>query len=149
MAYCAKKNVSDILLNRDDFGGAEGPTRNMDMDTHGAMDQPHRREDTCAAQMGRILGDVSNNDGKIVADVQVDADPTRSIVASTLRYADGNFPDWADTIRRVSIGVVLMVQTRAVNIQGRIHFLHLAQGDKYTRSPAWQTHLYDNGAPQL
>ena len=143
----AKKNVSDILLGRDEFGGSESSTRNMDAD--GAANQLIRCEDTCAIQMGRMWGGVSINDGRIVADVQVGPDLTRSIVASRLKYDEENYTDWADTLRRVSIGVVLMAQTRAVNIQDQIHFLHLAQGDKYMRAHAGQTYLYDNGASQL
>ena len=54
MVYCNMKNVSDLLLNRDEFGGPESSTRNMDMDTHGMMGRPHRREDTRAKQMGRM-----------------------------------------------------------------------------------------------
>ena len=149
MAYGNKKNVSGLLLNRDEFGGPESSTRNMDMDTHETTEQPRGREDTCAKQMGRMWDDVSNNDGEIVVDVQVDPDLTRSLVASRLQYADVNYPDWADNIGSVSIRVILMVQTRAVNIQGQIHFIHLAQGDKYMRAHAGQTYLYDNGAFQL
>ena len=143
----AKKNVPAILLGRDEFGGSESSTRNMDAD--GAANQLARCADTCASQMDRMWEGVSMNEGRIVADVQVDPDLTRSIVAARMKYAEENYTDWTETLRRVSIGVVLMAQTRAVNIQDQIHFLHLAQGDKYMRAHAGQTYLYDNGAFQL
>ena len=115
--YGKKKNVSDLLLNRGEFGGPESSTRNMDMDTPGATD---RRASTCAKQMVRLWGAVSNNDAEIVEDAQVEPDLTRSLVASTLHYAEETYPDWADTFRRVLVGVMLTVQTRDVNIQGQI-----------------------------
>ena len=149
MAYGKKTNVAELLLSRDEFGGAESSTQSMDMDTHGMADRPHHREDTRAKQMGRMWGDVSNNDARIVADAKVDPDPTRSLVVSPSQYVGETYPYWTDTIRRVAIGVILMVQTRAVNIHGRIHIIHLAQGNKYMRPHAGKTYLYDNGAFQL
>ena len=149
MAYSDEQDISSLLIARDEFGGSESSMRNMDTGANEAPNRIDRCEDTCFSQMDRMWEGVSINDGKIVADVQVDPDLTRSIVAARLKYAEENYPDWTDTIRRVSIGVILMVQTRAVNIQDQIHFLRLAQGDKYMRAHAGQTYLYDNGAFQL
>ena len=108
----------------------------MDMDTHGPMDPPHRRADTRAKQLGRMRDDISTNEGEIVEDAQVDPGLTRSLVASTLHYSEETYLDWEDTIRGVSIGVILMVQTLDVNTQGQIRFAHLAQGGKFTRDRA-------------
>ena len=102
--------------------------RNMDTSANEAPIRIDRCEDTCFSQMDRMWEGVPINDGKIAADVQVDPDLTRSLVTDSLKYAGENYPDWTDTIRGVSIGVILMAQTRAVNIQDQIHFLHLAQG---------------------
>ena len=122
MACGNRGNVSGLLLRIGEFGGPESSKRNMDMDTNGATDPPHRREDTRPKQMGRMWGDVPNKDCEIVAGAHVYPNLARSMVASRLQYAGGTYTDWAYTIRRVSIGVVLMVQARAVNIQWGIHF---------------------------
>ena len=90
----------------------------MDMGIRGVLDRPHRREDTRARQMGRMRGDVSNNDVGAVADMQVGTDLTSTLVASRSQYAEETYADWGGNIRRVSFGVSPTVQTRDVNIMG-------------------------------
>ena len=70
----------------------------------------------------------------------------RHIVDRRSNYLQAHYAHWADYMRLIAMGVVLMSTMRAANAHGKVHFPHLAIGCAMMRSHGCQVSLYDDGS---
>ena len=89
------------------------------------------------------------NNTHLSRDVQPDADLTRVVVDRRSKFVAEKYEQWTEGLVRIALGVVLMSTAKEINVQGQVHFLHLAQGDNMMRSHGGNTYLYENGAFRL
>ena len=106
------------------------------------------RSDRCLAIEQLVVASRTNS-AHLNSDVQPDCDLTRVLVDRRKKYVAEKYEHWAEGLVRIALGVVLMSTAKEINVQGQVHFLHLAQGDNIMRSHGGNTYLYENGAFRL
>ena len=80
---------------------------------------------------GSPIGQEVDEVAHLREDANPDSELKKCVVARRMLLVDSNYPQWPDFIRRVALGVLLMSNTRDINMQEMVRCLYLSQGDTH------------------
>ena len=123
--------------------------RGVDVSAGGVCSDNSAKSCAMFSSIGQLINSSRTNNAHLLRDIQPDADLTRIVVERRKNFISEKYQYWTEGLARVALGVVLMSTAKEINVQGQVHFLHLAQGDNMMRAHDGNTFLYENGAFRL